>query len=341
MARVSVIVVNWNGRQFLGKCLHSVLAQTYADYDVVVVDNASSDGSPELIRRDFPSVVLIVNERNLGFAAATNTGIRSTSGEYVATINNDAQADPEWLAEVVEAMNSDDSVGMVASKMLFHDRPQVLNSTGISLDCAAIAWDRRGGAVDDPSESSRVEVFGPSAGAALYRRKMLEDVGLFDEDFFMYLEDVDLAWRARLRGWKCIYTPSARVLHVHSGSSLEGSAFKNYHLGRNKIWTIIKNYPSPQCFYFLPLILFYDLASLPYTVLTRGQLSPLQGRLAALRHFRAVLKKRREIQSGRLVDWSEFSKLLHPLESPFALLTRYRHLQKVISNSGPIIRRVS
>jgi len=339
LPKASIVIVNWNGRQFLETCLPSVLDQTYPNYDVVVVDNASADGSAELVLRRFPSVCLVVNERNLGFAGGTNTGIRATSGEYVATLNNDARVAPNWLAEVVGAMNSDDAIGMVASKMLFYDRPHLINSTGISIDRAAIAWDRLGGHADDPSDERRVEVFGPSAGAALYRRKMLDEIGLFDEDFFMYLEDVDLAWRARLRGWKCIYVPTARVFHVHSGSALEGSAFKNYHLGRNKVWTTIKNYPAPQFYYFLPLVLFYDLASLPYSVFVRGQLSSLSGRVAAFRQLLAVLAKRRRIQSSKTVDWSEFSRLLHPLESPFALLKRYQHLKDVAA--APVPRRTS
>lgn len=329
LPKVSVVIVNWNGRQFLERCLPSVLRQSYPNYSVTVVDNGSSDGSPDFIRREFPTVALIQNERNVGFAAGNNVGIRSTDGAYVATLNNDAQVESNWLAEAVDAISSDEGVGMVASKMLFHDRPHLINSTGISLDLAAIAWDRLGGSADDPLDDRRVEVFGPSAGAALYRRKMLEDVGLFDEDFFMYLEDVDLAWRARLRGWKCLYVPTARVLHVHSGSAVEGSAFKNYHLGRNKVWTTIKCYPSPQIFLYMPLILFYDLASLPYSVFVRGQLSSVLGRLAAFGQLRTVLAKRARVQSRRSVAWKEFSRLLHPLESPLTLLKRYRHLRGI------------
>lgn len=335
LPKVSVVIVNWNGRQFLEKCLPSVLDQTYPNYDVTVVDNASSDGSREYVRSFFPTVGVIRNDRNLGFAAGNNIGILSTDGAHVATLNNDARVEPSWLAEMVGAMGSDDRVGMVASKMLFADRSHVINSTGISLDRAAIAWDRMGGCLDDDRDAGPIEIFGPSAGAALYRRSLLEDVGLFDEDFFMYLEDVDLAWRARLRGWKCLYAPAARVLHVHSGTAREGSAFKNFHLGRNKVWTTIKCYPSPQVLYFLPLILFYDLGSLPYSILVRGQLSSLLGRLSALWSLPTVLAKRRQIQRRRVVGWNELAPLLHPLESPLALLKRYRHL-KSVDAGGPV-----
>ncbi len=333
LPKVSIVIVNWNGRRFLEICLPSVLAQTYPNFDVTVVDNGSSDGSLDLIRAGFPTVRVIANQRNLGFSAGNNAGIRGSDGAYVATLNNDVRADPDWLAEAVDALNSDVAVGMVACKMLFYDRPNLINSTGISIDCAAIAWDRLGGHADDAHDCRRVEIFGPSAGAALYRRDMLEDVGLFDEDFFMYLEDVDLAWRARLSGWKCVFVPTARVLHVHSGSSVEGSAFKNYHLGRNKVWTTIKCYPSPQIFYYLPLILFYDLASLPYSIFVRGQLSSLLGRLVALGRLHQMLAKRRQIQRRKRVGWEEFRRLLTPLDSPLALLKRYRHLKKIAVKS--------
>jgi len=325
--RVSVVIVNWNGRRYLEGCLSSVLAQTHPAFEVVLVDNASTDGSVELVARRFPEVRILRNERNLGFAAGSNIGIRATSGECVATLNNDAQADSRWLEELVAAMQGQEMVGMAASKMLFAHRPEVINSTGICLDPAGIAWDRRGGEWDAAEESRPIEVFGPCAGAALYRRAMLDQVGLFDEDFFCYLEDVDLAWRARLMGWRCLYVPTARVYHVHSGTGQEGSPFKNYLLGRNKVWTIIKNYPSPELFLFLPIILAYDLGSIPYTLLARGDASALRGRLAALGRLPHFWQKRREVQRRRTVPFAALAEHLSPLESPLAVLRRYRHLR--------------
>ena len=325
--KVSVVIVNWNGQRYLERCLSAVLAQTCLSFEVVLVDNASTDDSVELVARRFPEVQIIQNEKNLGFAAGNNIGIRATSGEVVATLNNDTQADPRWLEELVAAMQGREMVGMAASKMLFAHRPEVINSTGICLDSAGIAWDRRGGELDAMDESSPTEVFGPCAGAALYRRAMLDRVGLFDEDFFCYLEDVDLAWRARLMGWRCLYIPTARVYHVHSGTGQEGSPFKNYLLGRNKVWTIVKNYPSPALFLFLPIILAYDLGSIPYTLLARGDASALRGRLAALRRLSHFWRKRREVQGRRTVPFATLAEYLSPLESPLAVLRRYRHLR--------------
>lgn len=328
--RASIIIVNWNGRQYLERCLSAVASQTYSSYETILVDNASCDGSIELARRIYPDIRIVENERNRGFAAGNNDGIRIAQGEYIVTLNNDAIPKQNWLAELVAVADADDSVGMVASKMLFYDWPDIINSTGISLDLAAIAWDRLGGKPAECSETVPVEIFGPCAGAALYKKRMLDDIGLFDEDFFMYLEDVDLAWRARLRGWRCIYAPMAEVLHVHSASSIEGSCFKNRLLGRNKVWVVIKNYPNPHLLVFLPIILFYDMISLPYSVLVRGNVAALQGRLEGLRGIGTMLQRRRAIQQRRKASFRELARLMDSLSDPLTLFRRYHHLGTLI-----------
>lgn len=284
-----------------------------------------------MVSAKYPEIVLVRNVRNLGFAAACNIGIRSSESPLVATLNNDTLPDPRWLEELVKGMESDPTVGMCASKMLFYHLPAMINSTGISLDRAGIAWDRGGGEPDDPSETAPVEVFGPCAGAALYRRAMLDEIGLFDEDFFAYLEDVDLAWRARLAGWRCLYVPTARVYHVHSATGVEGSPFKSFLLGRNKIVTIVKNYPMPALLLYLPAILLYDLASLPYALMVRGDSSPLKGRISALGQFPKTLKKRRQIHRLKRVSASQTLRLMSPLENPLKIPRRYRHLRQVAS----------
>jgi len=284
-----------------------------------------------MVLEKHPAVRLIRNGQNLGFAAACNIGIKASEAPLLATLNNDTLPEPQWLAELVSRMESDHTVGMCASKMLFYHLPRMINSTGISLDRAGIAWDRGGGEQDDPGEASPLEIFGPCAGAALYRRAMLDQIGLFDEDFFAYLEDVDLAWRARLAGWRCLYVPRARVYHVHSATAVEGSPFKSFLLGRNKIASIVKNYPMPALLRYLPAILFYDLASLPYALMVRGDASPLKGRLAALRQMSRLLRKRRETQRLRKVSSSQVFPLMSPLENPLKIPGRYKHLRQVAS----------
>jgi GT2 family glycosyltransferase len=325
-AKVAVVIVNLNGVRYLERCLSTVLSQTYPNFDVLLVDNGSTDSSVALVRKRFPEVQVIRNGANLGFAAANNIGIQATDSLYVATLNNDTWVESDWLASLVEVVESDARIGICASKMLFAHQPEVINSAGVCVDLAGMAWDRLGGSLDSGDDGEPEEVFGACAGAALYRRTMLDDVGLFDEDYFIYLEDVDLAWRARLLGWRCMYVPYSRVYHVHSGTTREGSPFKNFLLGRNKVWTIVKNYPAPHFWLYLPLILFYDLSSVPYALLTRGDIAVLRGRLAALRGLPAVWRKRRVIQARRWVSFQELVAHMSPLESPLGLLRRYRYL---------------
>lgn len=323
---VSIVVVNLNGKHYLERCLTSVLAQDYARFDVVLVDNGSTDGSVAFVRDRFPSVDVIAAGENLGFATANNVGIRATDTPLVATLNNDTWVEPDWLTQLVAVMESDLQIGTCASKMLFAHQPDVINSAGVNVDTVGIAWDRLGGVPETHDVDAPLDVFAACAGAALYRRAMLDEVGLFDEDYFIYLEDVDLSWRSQLMGWRTVYVPQARVYHVHSGTTREASPFKNFHLARNKVWTVIKNYPSPQFWLYLPLILLYDLGTIPYTLLVRGDTAALRGRLAAFRRLPEAWRKRREVQDRRRASFEDLQQVLSPLENPLALLRRYRHL---------------
>lgn len=324
---VSIIIPTWNGLRYLPTCLNAVQRQTYPQYEVVLVDNGSSDGSCEFVANHYPKVHVLRVERNLGFAGGTNLGIRNTHSEYVATLNDDTEVEPTWLEELVTAMDSDASIGMCASKMLFYDQRQVINSAGIAVDRVGIAWDREGGKPDDSAESKPCEIFGPCAGAALYRRAMLDEIGLFDDEYFAYLEDVDLAWRAQACGWRCLYVPSARVYHVHSASGQEGSSFKHYLLGRNKWWTIIKNYPWPHWLLYGLLSFAYDLMATVYGMVINRNLYGLRGRLAAFQSLPAVLRKRRAIQSCSRYSAPRAFACLSPLDFPTRVWQRFGHLQ--------------
>lgn len=338
MSQVSVIILNWNGLHYLQDCLASIQAQTYTDFEVILVDNGSTDGSVEWVAQNYPRVRLIRNEANIGFAAANNQAIRASLAPYIVTLNNDVRADPDWLAILVTAAKENPNVGMCMSKMLFADRPNVLNSTGINLDPVGIAWDRRGGEPDDAPEVGPIEVFGPCAGAALYLRAMLDQIGLFDEDFFAYLEDVDLAWRARLRGWRCLYIPTAHVYHIHSATGVEGSPFKRRLLGRNKVWLIAKNYTMPRLLFYLPLILLYDWAAVLFTLVMRRDVSSLQGRIEGLRSLPGILRKRRAIQALRQDlahrGGQPWHRLLSPMALPWQVPARYMHLNQVARTRG-------
>jgi len=323
MPEITVVIPNWNGRHLLERCLSALKAQTYSDFQVIVVDNGSTDGSVEWLREHWPTVEVIANESNRGFAAPINQGIRANNSRYVAILNNDTQAEPGWLEAMVAAAESDPGVGMVACKLLFADAPDIINSTGLALDWAGFCWDWRGGQLDDPSASAIEERFGPTGGAALYRRAMLNEIGLLDEDFFLYAEDADLAWRAQRAGWRCLYTPAARVYHAASATSGEGSRFKNYMLGRNKVWLFAKNMPGGWRLAWIVLLVVYDLLTLGYGLLTRGDMGAIEGRVAGLQSLPRMIRKRRHSPARA----NDYLRLIRPLEPPWKIPLRFKHIR--------------
>ena len=323
---VSVVIVNWNGRSYLDRCLSSVLEQTWPHIEIVLVDNGSTDGSAEHVRARYPRVRVLAIEENVGFAAGSNLGIRAARGEYVATLNTDTEVEAGWLDALIQGMSASPHVGMCASKMLFLQERDRINSTGIAIDRAGIAWDRDGGKLDREAGLCSGEVFGPCAGAALYRRELLESLDGFDEDFFYLYEDVDLAWRARLAGWRAWYCPTARVYHVHAGAGTEGTPLKSYLLGRNRVWTILKNYTNPRWLVRLPAFLLYDLMAVGYSLIWRRDIHALRGRLAGYLALPKMLRKRARIQATRNVSWRQLAALMAPMRSPWAILERFSHL---------------
>lgn len=321
---VSVTVVNWNGQRYLAQCLASLFAQTYPCYEIILVDNGSTDGSAEWARQQFPDLRLVQNDGNLGFAVANNQGIAVSRGAYVALLNNDAWVEPEWLDTVVAAIEQDERIGMVASKMVYADQPDTINSTGICIDRAGVVWDRDSGRPDGSPGSGAPEVFGPCAGAALYRRELFDDVGGLDGEFFAYMEDVDLAWRARWRGWRAVYAPGTQVYHWHSATSVEGSPWKTFLLARNKLRLLIKNYPAPHWVVYLPLIVGYEVLSWFWAIGRGCGLPATRGRLAALRSLPGTLRLRRAMP--RATSAAEVFRHLEPVTWPWQVYARYRHL---------------
>lgn len=332
--RVSVIILNWNGLEHLRPCLDSLAGQDLNGFEALVVDNGSADGSAAVIAAEYPWVRLIRNAHNVGFSPACNQGVRVSSASLVAFLNNDAIAHPGWLSALVRSAERHPEAGSIASRMMFQGRTETVNSAGITIDRCGIAWDRMGG--ENASVAAQDGfVFGACAGAALYRRDFLEHAGMFDEDYFAYMEDVDLAWRGQLMGWRCFYAPQALVWHAHSATSVEGSPFKNYLLGRNKVWTLVKNYPSPDLVRFFPLILAYDLLSPLYRGARSHEWSALRGRLDALRQLPKFLGKRREIQrNATAAGIASAAALMAPVEWPWKIPGRYAHLQTAIATTA-------
>ncbi len=322
---VSVIVVTWNGLAYLPECLASLAAQSYPTLEIVVVDNGSTDGSVEYLRgQPAGRLRLVESPVNMGFAGGNNLGIRAAKGAYVALINNDAAADALWVEALVAAAEADPAIGMCASKIYVWDKPGILDGTGLLVSGDGIGRGR-GRLETDREEFEREEdMLLPSGCAALYRRTMLDEIGLFDEDFFAYCEDTDLGLRARIAGWRCRYVPGAVVRHRYSGSTTAYSPFKAFQVERNRIWVVVKCFPPGPA----AMSLFYTATRYAlqlYAALTgRGAAARLAERQspvtlagvlvrawwAALSRLPEMLRRRRRIQAIRRVSRGEFTRLL-------------------------------
>jgi hypothetical protein len=302
---ISVIIVNYNGRHFLDACLSSLTSQTFQDFEIILVDNASTDNSDEYVHSRYPSVLVIGNKENRGFAGGVNDGIRVAKGKYILTLNNDTIAEPGFVEHLKDAMETDDTIGMCAAKMLYPDGR--INSTAICISRSGAAWDRGRFEPDRGQYDRPEEVFGPCAGAALYRKKMLDKIGLFDEDFFLFMEDVDLAFRGRLAGWKCWYVPSARVVHIHGGTAGYNSMISIYYGNRNNFWYVIKDFPIITFFRFSPWIIGRNCALIPYYILKGKGLTIIKAKIDSVMGVWKMLKKRKknhmDISESELRRW--------------------------------------
>jgi len=237
----SVVIPNWNGAHHLPVCLDALRAQSYPHLEVILVDNGSTDGSQSLVREQYPEVRLLALERNLGLTGGNNAGFRAAQGEILISLNNDTEADPHFVAALVQALVEHPKAGMAAAKMLLFDERDRIHSAGDGYGRDGIPFNRGVWQRDEGQFDEGEWVFGGCGGAVAYRRTMLDEIGLFDEDFFMYCEDVDLNWRAQLAGWRCWYTPEAVVYHKLSATG--GGPLASFYTGRNTLWVIAKDYP--------------------------------------------------------------------------------------------------
>jgi GT2 family glycosyltransferase len=321
---VSTIVVTWNGADLLPACLDALARQSCDDAELIVVDNGSHDGSPELVARLAPHARVIALPINQGFAGGTNAGLAAATGRYVFLVNNDARPAPDCLMHLVATLNADARLGMVAPRIVLAASGRI-DSAGIVIDRAAMAHQRLRGAADAGLADRSTAVFGASGACALLRRELLTHVGAFDQRFGSFYEDVDLSWRARLAGWEVAYVPAARVVHDHSATAARNPARKDFLLARNRIWCAVKNYPQHHLVAHLPLLLAYDLAILAGR-LSAGRRGAVAGRWAALRGLGPFVQARREVQTrlatpaGQDRAW----QLMRAAGSPWALALRGR-----------------
>jgi len=264
---ISVIIPNWNGAHHLPECLGSLAEQTFRDFETVVVDNGSSDDSLTLLARDFPWVRVIARGNNGGFSTAVNDGIRQTRSEFVVLLNNDTRADPGWLRALHEGMAHYPEASMAASRMLLYDPPHAVDSAGDGYSIKAGAGYNLSAGEPADSVDQDAWVFGACAGAAIYKRSLFDDIGLFDEDFFLVFEDVDLDLRAQVAGHRCIYLADAIVYHKRGASTDNASMEVISRSWRNTLWVAGKNLPLPlfglwMLFFGLRMVRMFGMAIL-------------------------------------------------------------------------------
>ena len=242
--QIDIVIPNWNGKNLLRACLDSLKLQSFTEYSVIVIDNGSTDGSKELLQEKYPDVHLISWPQNRGFSVAVNAGIKAGSAPLVFLLNNDTELHEDCLQEMVRAAEKIPEADFFAAKMLNYHKRHKLDGAGDAFLRGGVGYRIGTMEADGDLYSSSRYVFGVCAGAALYRREMLQEIGCFDEDFFAYLEDVDLNLRANSRGKKCWYVSEARVYHV--GSATTGSKINDFTVSlstRNNFNVLLKNYP--------------------------------------------------------------------------------------------------
>jgi len=266
------------------------------------VDNGSTDGSVAYVRAHFPEVKVIALPENRGFAGANNAGVRAACGSYIALLNNDAQPEPYWMETLVHALEAYPEVGFCASKMLRASDRLVIDTAGDVFYDYGVGGKRGINQLDGPGFAQMEYVFGACAGAAIYRRAMLDDIGLFDEDFFLYAEDIDLSFRAQLRGYRCLFVPEAQVYHQVSATAGWGSYLSIYYSRRNILYVLLKDLPTSLLLHHFGPILLYYLASDMVFALSGYAGAVARARRDNVRTAQRMLAKRRVIQSTRRVS---------------------------------------
>jgi len=273
---VTVIIPHWNGIEILGPCLHSLEASTYTNLKVVVVDNASTDESASFVRREFPKVILLENSENLGYAGGVNVGIRHIESDYYLVLNNDTTHDSDWVEPLVEAMDSDPAIAAVQPKIMSAQNPTVFDyAGGVGGLIDVLAFPYALGRIfttteqDDGYYDTPRDIFWASGTALLLRSSALKEVGLFDEDFFAHMEEIDLCWRLHNAGWRIANAPSSRIFH-HSGWTLPPDRYQKKYLNhRNNLMMIIKNYPFAYLAAILPARIVLEGVAFMFSAIIR------------------------------------------------------------------------
>ena len=317
--QISIIIVTWNSAAFLPRCLSSLSAQTFKDFEIVIVDNGSLDGSLTGLEEAYPQLDLTIErlETNRGFAPANNIGSRVGRGQWIAFLNADAFPSPDWLEQLINASHQYPEYVCFSSRQIQANNIDLLDGEGDAYHISGMAW-RRNYNIPVYDTSEPIQVFSACGAAMMVRKQDFLDLGGFDETYFAYFEDVDLGFRLRLAGKKTLFVPQSIVYHIGSGSTGRRSDFLMYYQYRNLIWTFTKNMPPPLLQLFFPLhiavLLFFWVAT---TRRGQGRIF-MKSVFDALRDLPRVLAQRREIQSQRKASYKEIiSAMSTGVREPF------------------------
>ena len=304
---INVIIPHHNGDHLLRNCLDALQKQSFQDFDIVVVDDGSEDDSARICS-NYDKTTCIRLDRNRGFAAAVNEGIRNTKAPYVALLNNDARPADDWLESLFEALQKNEAFSYGASRVLCSSRPELLDRAGDLYTYAGVALMRGHLELAEERYSREEEVFGASAVAALYRRSLFEDIGLFDEDYFCIYEDVDLCLRARLRGHRCLYVPKAKVHHIGS-ATISKSSDRMTEFGQvNLERTYLKNMPWPIFLRYGHHHLIFNLFAFLQSLTAGKTLAYIRAKFKVVTLLPQILQQRKRVQAKRTIPWRDLCR---------------------------------
>ena len=327
---VSVVVLNFNGKVLLGRCLTSIFNSDCKSLEIIVVDNGSVDGSIEFTKKEFgndPRLKIILNESNLGVAEGHNVGIRHSRGKYIAFLDNDTQISSKWFNELVKALESDPTIGAVQSKIMLMDKKNTFDSTGGFIDYYGISCER-GNCIQDIGQYENIsEIFHSKCSAMIIRRKVLDEIGFFDSRYFTHYDDTDLCWRVRLRGYRVLYIPTTFAYHNVSFTASNLKLDETYYLVKNCITTLIKNYERKNMFKYLAGFLLLELTRMMYYFFRRDRRSTslVKAIVWNMVHLRSTWRMRIKIQCTlRRVSDGQIMKGIMIKPCPFPLRLLYR-----------------
>jgi len=312
LLNVSVIIVTWNSGELIRKTLSALGKQTYPIREVIIVDNTSTDSSADGLEECYPGVKVIRLDKNIGFAAANNYAARLTSGNcnWLALLNPDAFPKPDWLASLTDAVRMHPEYKFFGSRLMNANQPSMIDGIGDVNHISGLVWRDGHENEADASMFKTKEIFSPCGAAALYSKEAFNEANGFDEDFFCYVEDVDLGFRLRLLGYRCLYVPESVVHHIGSATTGDGSDFSIYHGHRNLVWTFFKNMPGVLFWLLLPLHILLNIFTIIWFGL-RGKFSViLRSKVDAFRGIPRMWKKRRAIQKIRKASLRDIWRVL-------------------------------